>query len=294
MRVLLIGCVKSSELFLHKLIEMNVNIVGVITKSKAGFNADYVDLGEVCKKNNIDYIYSENVNDEKTKQYIRGKFVDLLLCLGWSRLLDEEVLKIPSIGCVGFHPARLPYNRGRHPLIWALALGLHETASTLFMMDATADTGAVVSQEKVEIEYEDDAESLYCKVMAVAVNQLERVIEQFESNSVVYTSYLPEMGNIWRKRGRADGEIDWRMSSRNIYNLVRALSKPYVGAHFVYKEKEYKIWKVKEILSEEYQNIEPGKVIKKTETGNLVIKTGDNLIEVIEADEIDVSVGEYL
>ena len=84
------------------------------------------------------------------------------------------------------------------------------------------------------------------------------------------------------------------MSSRNIDNLVRALSKPYVGAHFVYKEKEYKIWKVKEILSEEYQNIEPGKVIKKTETGNLVIKTGDNLIEVIEADEIDVSVGEYL
>ncbi|MFQ8877714.1 MAG: hypothetical protein ACLR7N_03875 [Roseburia hominis] len=42
-------------------------------------------------------------------------------------------------------------------------------------------------------------------------------------------------GNVWRKRGKRDGEIDWRMSSRAIYNLVRALTKPYVGAHFVYR-----------------------------------------------------------
>ena len=34
------------------------------------------------------------------------------------------------------------------------------------------------------------------------------------------------------------------MTSQAIYNLVRALTKPYVGAHINYKEKEIIVWKV--------------------------------------------------
>lgn len=294
MRILLIGCVKSSELFLYKLIDMDAEIVGVITKEQAGFNADYVDLGKICQKHGIDYRYTDNVNDEETKKYIRSKSVDLLLCLGWSRLLDEEVLNTPTIGCIGFHPAKLPYNKGRHPLIWALVLGLQETASTFFLMDATADTGKIISQQRVEIEYEDDAESLYQKVMKVAVKQLVEVIEKIENKTLSFISYQPDAGNVWRKRGKADGRIDWRMSSRGIYNLVRALSKPYVGAHFVYKEKEYKVWKVRELCEEGFENIEPGKIIRVMKNNRFVVKTGDNLVEIIECDDIDIKMGEYL
>ena len=36
------------------------------------------------------------------------------------------------MGVLGFHPSELPKNRGRHPLIWALALGLKKSASTFF------------------------------------------------------------------------------------------------------------------------------------------------------------------
>ena len=294
MRLLLIGCVKSSEVFLQKLINMNADIVGVVTKAEAGFNSDFVDLGDICRKQDIDYRYTKDINDEETKNYMKSKAADLFLCLGWSRILDTEVLRIPRLGCIGFHPAKLPYNRGRHPLIWALALGLEETASTLFLMDATADTGQVISQERIAIEYQDDAARLYDKVMAVAVNQLEEVINAFEDNTVNLKSYLPSEGNVWRKRGKADGKIDWRMSSRSIYNLVRALTKPYVGAHFVYQEKEYKIWKVREVFKEGYENIEPGKVIKVTEDHHVVVKVADNLIEIIDGDNVDIEVGEYL
>lgn len=294
MRLLLIGCVQSSKVFLQKLIDMNADVVGVVTKSEAGFNSDFVDLGHICRKQDIDYRYTKDINDEETKNYMKSKAADLFLCLGWSRILDTEVLGIPRLGCIGFHPAKLPYNRGRHPLIWALALGLDETASTLFLMDATADTGQVISQERIAIEYQDDAARLYDKVMAVAVNQLEEVINAFEDNTVNLKSYLPSEGNVWRKRGKADGKIDWRMSSRSIYNLVRALTKPYVGAHFLYQEKEYKIWKVREVFKEGYENIEPGKVIKVTEDHHIVVKVADNLIEIVDGDNVDIEVGEYL
>ncbi len=294
MRIVFIGCVKSSEIFLNKLIENNAEIVGVITKSESKFNADFVDLGEICRKQKIDYLYVQNINDHTSKDYIKEKNADLILCLGWSQILDEDILCLPKLGCVGFHPAQLPFNRGRHPMIWALALGLERTASTLFLMDAMADTGKIISQKYVEIDYTDDAASLYDKVMKIAANQLVDVMWDLENNTLNMVSQSAEEGNTWRKRGKEDGKIDWRMSSRSIYNLVRALARPYVGAHFTYHDKEYKVWKVREVFEKGYENIEPGKIIKIISEYDFVIKTGDNLIEVLECDNIQLESGEYL
>ena len=90
-----------------------------------------------------------------------------------SRLLKEEILSIAPFGVVGFHATALPANRGRHPIIWALVLGLSETASTFFFMDEGADSGDILSQYKLSISENDNAESLYKKVIKVAsVQQL--------------------------------------------------------------------------------------------------------------------------
>ena len=294
MRVFLIGCVKSSEILLKRLIEMDADVAGVITKSESKFNSDFVDLGEICRNHKIDYLYVHNINDREAKDYIKEKDVDLILCLGWSQLLDEEVLALPRLGCVGFHPAQLPFNRGRHPLIWALALGLEQTASTLFLMDATADTGKIISQKVIEIAYSDDAESLYHKVMDAAVDQLTEVMHDFENHTLNVIEQSAGEGNAWRKRGKEDGRIDWRMSSKSVYNLVRALTKPYVGAHFLHEDREYKVWKVQERFEKGYENIEPGKVVRVISDNNFWVKAGDNLIEVMECDSIKLKNGEYL
>ena len=274
MRVLFIGCVRSSELFLNKLLQMKADIVGVVTKAEAGINADFVDIGQICEKHQLDYIYVKNINEPESRTYIQQKKPDLILCLGWSQLLDEEILKIPAVGCIGFHPAKLPYNRGRHPLIWALALGLESTASTFFYMDAHADTGAIVSQRELPISYEDDAASLYHKVMNVAVDQLEEIMNDLEKNTL---QKLPQ-----------------EMSSRAIYNLVRALTKPYVGAHFIYQDQEIKVWKVREIITREYDYIEPGKVLSVTGQMGYRIKAGDNVIELVQCEPVHMEIGEYL
>ena len=57
---------------------------------------------------------------------------DLIICVGWSQILKSEILNIPKLGVIGFHPSKLPENRGKHPIIWSLVLGKKETASTFF------------------------------------------------------------------------------------------------------------------------------------------------------------------
>ena len=137
----------------------------MITKKEAGLNADYKDLSVLCLNYGIDYKYISNINDEEVIRYVREKNADIIYCFGWSQIIKKELLEITPMGVIGFHPAALPNNRGRHPIIWALALGLNETASTFFKMDEGADTGDIVSQVKIPICESDYAADLYENIM---------------------------------------------------------------------------------------------------------------------------------
>ena len=294
MRILFIGCVDSSQALLSELINKKKNVVGVITKENSSFNADFADLTPLCDENNIPCRYVKNVNDIDSLEFISSVTPDICYCFGWSQLLKEDLINVFPKGVVGFHPAALPNNRGRHPLIWALALGLEETASSFFMINVGADTGAVISQRKVKIDYSDDAASLYKKVLDVAVEQEIEFTDAFENGNVKLIPQNPNEGNSWRKRDKADGQIDWRMSSRSIYNLVRSLTKPYVGAHFVYKEQDYKVWKVEELQFDGIANIEPGKVVSINDDMTIDVKVGDGVIRLTDFDRPEISEGDYV
>ena len=159
-------------------------------------------------------------------------------------------------------------------------------------MDEDADTGDIISQEKVYISYEDDADSLYLKIMDIALKQLYNFTKDLKEDRIKKIRQKEE-GNYWRKRDKSDGEIDWRMSSYTIYNLVRALTKPYIGAHFKHYNNEYKVWKVKEI-KDGYENLEPGKIVEVYSDTSFLIKCGEGLIKVEKCENIKLDKGEYL
>jgi len=292
-RVVLIGSVEFSLKALENLITTNVNLVGVCTKESSTFNSDFVDLKPICDINQTPCLHIDDINSIKSIEWIKNLNPDVIFCFGWSSLIKKEVLSIAPMGVVGYHPAKLPKNRGRHPLIWSLALGLEKSASTFFFMDEGADTGDILSQIDFEISYQDDARSLYDKVTNVALVQIEEFIPELERGIYTRIKQIEKESNNWRKRSQLDGKIDFRMNSRSIYNLTRALTRPYVGAHIKYNDTNYSVWKVKE--SDNFQeNIEPGKVLKVVDDA-FTVKSYDGAIEIIEHDFKKVpKVGEYL
>jgi len=292
MRIVFIGTVEFSLKALEKLIELDANIVGVCTKEKSSFNTDYADLTKVCKANQIPYKYVDNINSEDSVKWIRKLNPDIIFCFGWSSLIKKELLELPKMGIVGYHPANLPKNRGRHPLIWALALGLKKSASTFFFMKEGADDGDILSQKDYEILYEDDARTLYEKVTNLALKQIEEFLPKLENRTFKVKKQDETLANVWRKRSKKDGEIDFRMCSLSIYNLVRALTKPYAGAHVVYKGEDVKIWKVSEEDCD-LENIEPGKVLEVKEN-TILVKCYDKAVRIIEHEFKQLpKVGEY-
>ena len=296
MRTIFIGAVEFSERALRKLLEINtgVEIVGVCTLERSPTNADHRDLSGIAKEARVPWQYTPRINAAESIDWIREFTPDAVFCFGWSRLLGPDLLGVPQRGVVGFHPAALPANRGRHPLVWALVRGLPETASTFFLMEEGADTGPILDQRKVPIDNGDDARSLYDKVTAAALAQLEDWVPAWVEGRLEPRAQDPNTGNVWRKRGKADGAIDWRMDARGIYDLVRGLSRPYVGAHFSRGENEIKVWRCEEVAAFVPENLEPGKVLEVGEKGP-VIKTGRGAVRLREIEPwVELVEGEYL
>ena len=293
MRIIFIGAVEFSLSALKHLLAIEAEIVGVCTIERSNFNADHIDLSQICAEYEIPSHYTEDINSNETFDWIKQKSPDVIFCFGWSKLIKNDLLKLAPLGVIGFHPAALPANRGRHPIIWALVLGLKKTASTFFFMNTGADNGDILSQQEILIAEEDDARALYDKVTEVALMQITEFLPQLVTRSFQRREQNEELANMWRKRGHLDGQIDWRMSAQSICNLVRGLAKPYIGAHCLVDGIEYKIWKSAVVMNSPI-NAEPGKVIDKNE-GRVVVKCGVEAIALLETDpELNVDLGTYL
>lgn len=293
MKIFFIGTVLFSKKALEKLISLKANIVGVATKEKSDFNADFFDLTSICMEHDIPSKYVKDINEPNIIDWIRSLQPDVIFCFGWSNLIKTELLDLTKKGVVGFHPTALPFNRGRHPIIWTLVLGLEEGASTFFFMEEGADDGDILSQKAFPIDYKDDASTIYKKVEENSLDQIENFLPKLISDNYNRIPQDHSKGNVWRKRSIKDGVIDFRMSSYAIYNLVRALTKPYVGAHLVYNGNEIKIWKVKEENNSQ-KNIEPGKILESKDS-EVLVKTYNGAIRIIEHDFKQLpKEGEYL
>ena len=167
LNVAFIGCIEFSEYILQNLLLLkneNIHICAITSKSISKFNDDHCDLFPLAKEHAIHYL------DYNESPYFLEKFLvennpDVVYCFGWSHLISLRIMKTATNGAIGFHPTKLLMHGGRHPIIWTLALGLKETATTFFRIDEGADTGHILSQKILPVLFEYTAKTLYKKLL---------------------------------------------------------------------------------------------------------------------------------
>lgn len=295
MKIVFIGCVQLSWRALKSLIpNPSAEIVGVITRSHSNFNSDFFSLQALSEQYNIPCLCVEKNDQKSMMDFVKTCNPDVIYCFGWSYLLSSELLNFPRLGVVGYHPAALPLNRGRHPLIWTLVLGLTHSASTFFFMDEGADSGDILSQVEFDISLEDDAAALYEKVGKLSEKQIHDFTEKLSSGTHERRRQNHALANYWRKRSAADGAVDWRAPASGIYNLIRGLTKPYIGAHCVYQTNEIKLWRSLVHPGTVPENFEHGKILDVV-GGRILVKCGVGAIWLVEHAFINLpTIGEYL
>lgn len=156
---------------------------------------------------------------------------DVVFVVGFSQIIPRAILAVPPLGVIGFHTAVLPGRRGSSPVIWAMVEGLDESGVTMFYMDEGIDTGDVIAAERFAIEDDDYAADVLRKADDATLHLLRTHLDGVLDGTAPRTPQGDAGSTYTRRRGPADGEIDWDRPAQDVVNLVRALSPPYPLAH---------------------------------------------------------------
>lgn len=286
MRIVFIGAVEFSRHCLGEILEAGGEVVAALTlpSERARFNSDYADLSDIASAHGVPVYHVRNINDPETIDLIRSLRPDIIFVFGWSQLVSSAVLEIPPKGCVGTHPALLPKNRGRHPLIWALVEGLTESGLTFFYLDEGADSGDILWQRPFPITLEDDARSLYDKIKNLASIAIAEFLPQLTEANPQRRVQNHDEASYWRKRDKSDGELHWNLPTVTSYNLIRALAAPYVGAHTFVGTQQITIWRARlpeRSIPQEASQFPPGTVFRH-DAGEFDVRTGDGFLTITE------------
>lgn len=160
--------------------------------------------------------------DSETIKQIEKLKPDIIIVASYGKILPREILEIPRLGSLNIHASLLPKYRGPSPIQNALMNGEKETGVTVILMNQGIDTGNIISQEKVEIDEKDNAETLAHKLAEAGTGLILKTIPLWAEKKIKPSKQDDTKATICQLIEREDGRIIWEDEAENIYNKFRA------------------------------------------------------------------------
>jgi methionyl-tRNA formyltransferase len=243
--VVCVGSNIESLVCLNKFKDNNIQIAGLVTlefqQQKRG--SDYRNLVPFCKENDISFFRTMNINSIQSKGWLKAINPDVIFILGWSQVLDIELIDLPNKYIIGSHPSDLPYGAGRAPVVWTILEELKKSAVSFFKISKKVDAGDLVLQKHFHIPVRSDSTLLY---NLVALNLSEGFVEVYHrivNNTLLVKKQDMSRRTVRLKRVFEDGLLHFNKSAAEIDKLIRATTEPYPAAFSFYKGKKYSVWK---------------------------------------------------
>lgn len=279
-RVVCLGANLESKVALECLLEDGANVVGLITLPPGadGGVSDYCDLHDYAASHGVQVIDTLDVNSDSTVSALVALEADYLFVLGWSQLLRAGVLRSVSKFVVGSHPTPLPLRRGRAPVPWTIIEGLNSSAVTLFRMTEKIDDGPILLQSRFEIGEDAYAMDVYLKVAETLASSFLELYNRLNSNEIICQPVADSVASYRGKRTPQDGFLDFSLSNLSLVRLVRAVSKPYPGAYFFYRDQQIVVWACDRYEGPERVGIN-GQILAK-EGNALIVRVSDGCLKL--------------
>jgi methionyl-tRNA formyltransferase len=276
--------------------ESGADVVGVVTlpgpvdPNRSG----QCSFDDVAARLGAELHETKDVNADETLAFVGGLEPELIFVVGWSQLVREPFIALAREGVFGMHPTLLPRHRGRAPIPWAILSGLARTGVTLFeIIDATADSGAIVGQIEVEIAPDETATTLFDRLAEAHLELIRRYVPQLLRREAPRISQDPRRASTWHKRIPADGIIDWETRARHLDDWVRAQTRPYPGAFTWLGGEKVTVWRARAVELDE--PAPAGTVVAIREDGPVVAcGEGALVLQEVETSAAELAIGVVL
>lgn len=226
------------------------------------------------------------IDEPELQDILKGS--ELLITIGYGRILNQSTLNIPKYGGINLHFSLLPKWRGAAPVQRAIEAGDPITGVTVFQMDEGIDTGDIWIQEQFEIPDEFSSIELFERLGDLGAEALGKAVKMIAGGEkpipqVDGPTYAPKIS-------KSETLINWQESAADIARKVRAFAVNPV-ARSVIRGEVLKISKVK-ISESTNSRLAPGEL---SSTGCVGTSKGEiQLIELIPAGRRAMSCNDWL
>jgi phosphoribosylglycinamide formyltransferase-1 len=117
--------------------------------------------------------------DDAMADWLAARGAALVVLAGYMHLLTPGFLQRFPGRVINVHPSLLPAFPGRTPIEDALQAGVRETGVTVHLVDEGVDSGPILLQEPVSVDYDDSVERLRERVHAVEHRLLPEAVRAF-------------------------------------------------------------------------------------------------------------------
>lgn len=225
----------------------------------------------------IEVFQPASVRTPESIELIRGLKPDLIAVVAYGKILPQELLDIPRLGCINLHGSLLPAYRGAAPIERAVMNGEKVTGLTTMYMSAGMDEGDIISTLPIEIGADETGGELRERMSLLGGKLLVDTLTAVENGSAGRIAQDGAKATYAPMLKKEEGYIDQNRSAKLLYNQIRGLT-PAPGAYCFVGGKRLKLSKVR-LCGE--MNGRAGSV--KAEDGKLYLycKDGALLLETV-------------
>jgi phosphoribosylglycinamide formyltransferase-1 len=177
----LIDAVKSGQLAL--------DIVRVVSNRAEAGGIEYARAANIPVSVISHQSYPDRqAHDDVVAQVLDGDQAELVILAGYMRILGENFTASFNGRMINLHPSLLPLYKGLNTYTRALQAGDRETGASIHIVTSGLDSGPVISQVRIPIESDDDAESLRNKLGPLEHKLLVATVDQFCQRTIRFES----------------------------------------------------------------------------------------------------------
>ena len=279
MRVVFMGTPDIAATCLKKILEDGFDVVAVYTKPDRpkgrGMKMEISPVKQIAVEAGIPVFQPENFREEETVQQLRDLKPDVCAVVAYGRLLPQNVLDVPTYGCINIHASALPKYRGSAPYQWTVLDGQTETGVTAMYLVRKMDAGDIIEISKTTVGENETAGELLDRLAVLGADLLSKTLGRFASGEKVTATRQDESQVTFAPLlDKSMCPIDWSKTARQVHNQVRGLH-PWPVATMELDGKQFKVHETRVVPGHGV----PGTVLELNKNG-LVIACGQDAVEI--------------
>ena len=271
MRTIIVGQGPFGDKVLDALFTRGEDIVGVFCPQDKMGEA----MAAAAEASGLALFRPARMKDPEVREAYLALNPELVVLAFVTDILPEDLLDIPSIGTICYHPSLLPKHRGASSINWAVIQGDTRTGLTILWVDKGIDTGPILLQKEIDIAPEDTTGSLYFNsLFPLGIEAIVEAVDLIKNGKAPKIPQDDCLATYEPPCNDNVAAVDWSRPASDVYNLVRGCD-PQPGAYLMFKGDKVRLYKARLLASKKDQT--PGEILEINEREIIVALNGGAL-----------------